>query len=96
MMTTGQKITLYRKFNEGSEYGDAVDRLLDAAHILDGISQDHELALTMLVIEKLIRDYMTMAKHREIEWSEYREIDPVLYTYMLGGACKLTQEQFEG
>jgi hypothetical protein len=93
---TSQKIEFYRQFDEGTELGDAVRNLLTAASILNGISADHELALTLLVIEKLMRDYMEMARDRQFDWEEYNSIDAELYTYLLGGARKLTEEEYNG
>jgi len=89
------KIAFYRRtFNEGTEIEDAVKCLLDAADILNGLSADHELALVMLTAEKLMRDYLDFARTRGVDWDEYKEIDPELYTYMLGGAQKLNEEDF--
>ena len=93
--TTYDKIKFYRRFEiEGTELADAVHCLLSAANILDGISCDHELALTLLAAENVIRDYMEYARDRGVDWDEYESIDPELYTYMLGGARKLTQEEY--
>ena len=94
-MNISKKIQLYERFNEGTELEDAVKKLLQAASILNGISADHELSLVMLVVEKLIRDYMAEARNRNVEWEEYEEIDPELYSFMLGGAQKLTRAQYE-
>jgi hypothetical protein len=94
-MTTSEKIALYKKFDEGCELGDAVRLLLNAASILNGISCDHELALVMLTVEKIMRDYMEKARDRWFDWEEYQDIDPQLYSYLLGGARKLTQEEYE-
>lgn len=89
------KITFYRRtFNEGTEIEDAVKLLLDAADVLNGISADHELALTILTAEKLMRDYLDFARSRGVDWNEYKDIDPELYAHLLGGAQKLNEEQF--
>lgn len=91
------KIEFYRqRFNEGTEIEDAVQFLLSAADVLNGLSADHELALTLLTAEKLMRDYMDFARNRGVDWEEYQEIDAELYTYLLGGAQKLTEEQYRG
>lgn len=95
-MTTAEKLTLYRKFDEGTEISDAIHLLIRAALVLNGISADHELGLVMLTIEKMIRDYMEMGRARNLDWEDYKEIDPELYSFVLGGANKLSIEQFQG
>ncbi len=94
-MAEVDKYELYEKFNEGSELGDAVSALLNAGHTLSGIGCDHELALVTLTVEKLMRDYMEMARNREFDWEEYEDINENLYAYLLGGARKLTKEEYE-
>lgn len=49
---------------------------------------------TILTAEKLMRDYLDFARSRGVDWDEYKDIDPELYTYLLGGAQKLNEEQF--
>jgi hypothetical protein len=93
-MTTAEKLDLYSRFDEGTELGDGVRGLIPATQVLNGIGCDHEVALVVLVIEKLIRDYMEMARARQFDWDEYSSIDAELYAYMLGGARKLTEEEY--
>lgn len=93
-MKTSEKIEFYSKFNEETELTDAVSLLLRACRVLNGISADHELQLVLLTVEKLIRDEMEYARTRQIEWEQYDEINPELYSYFLGGATKLTEEEY--
>lgn len=88
------KIILYRSFNEGTEIGDTVELLLDAANILNGLALEHELSLTILVVEKMIRDYMENAQNQYFSWDEYQRIDPKLYAFFLGGAEKLSEKDY--
>jgi hypothetical protein len=63
---------------------------------LNGIGAVHETALTILVVENLIRDYMKAARNRLYEWEDYEAIDAELYSFILGGARKLTEAEYCG
>jgi hypothetical protein len=93
-MNCQEKIDLYRRFDEGTELSDAVSSLLDAAFTLDGLSAEHECQLTILTVEKLIRDYMYQAQSAELFWHDYEKIDEELYCRMLGVERKMTQMEY--
>lgn len=93
-MTNSDRIELLEKFSEGTELEDAVQLLLDAASILTGISCDNDSFLVLSIVESLIRNYYEYARDGNLSWEDYNEINPELYTYILGGARKLTQEGY--
>ena len=80
---------------EGCELGDAIISLCDAVSVLRGISADHEANLAMLACKKLCVDYCDMGRNRELDYSYYEFIPEDAYSYFLGGARKLTEEQYE-
>jgi hypothetical protein len=65
-----------------------------AAFTLDGLSAEHECQLTILTVEKLIRDYMYQAQSAELFWHDYEKIDEELYCRMLGVERKMTQMEY--
>lgn len=80
---------------EGCEVGDVIICLSDAVWTLRGLGADHEAKLVMLACDKLCRDYCEMGRNRELDWDYYELIPEDAYSYYLGGAKKVTEEQYE-
>ena len=93
-MNAADKIELYREFDEGTELGDIVDSLLAAAHGLRGLGLDHELNLTLLVIEKMLKDYFTFMRDSWPRWEDYDKISTRLYQTVMGEE-KLTLKEWQ-
>ena len=92
--TNRAKINLYRRFNEGSELGDAVGALLDAASTMDGLGMDHETQLSLVIVEKIILDYYKLGSERGLPWFLYDEIDAKLYHKFIGER-KMSKKEYE-
>lgn len=93
-MNCQEKIDFYRRFDEYTELSDAVSSLLNAAFTLDGLGAEHECQLTILTVEKLIRDYMVSAQLAELFWHDYEKIDEELYCRMLNVERKMTKSEY--
>jgi hypothetical protein len=102
--TLKEQIELYRRFKEGTELEEIVFHLVEASSIIYGFGAGN------IDAEKEVSDLLSLARsyidscladlHKgfwvdQMTWEEYNEIDPELYSYVLGGLKKYTQEEYE-
>ena len=89
-----KRIEYLAKFNEGTEIGDIVREAAVLARML--LDDRPNCIRVILVAEDYARLHCEELKHRGCSWEEYDEFDSDCYTWFLGGAKKLTKEQFDG
>lgn len=93
-MTFYEKHALLSKYFEGTEIGDAVERLLDAAWSLKGINYDAEATTVLDIAEVLIKNDLDYIIIESGDYESYKQFDDEVYKYVTGKP-KLSKEKFE-
>ncbi len=93
-MDADEKIQLYQEFDEGTEIGDIVESLLTAARGLRGLGLTHELSLTLIIVEKMLKDYFIFMRDSWPRWEDYDKINDKLYQAIMDEK-KLTLEEWQ-
>jgi hypothetical protein len=73
---------------DGTEIGDAIKHLTIAANILYGVSSDYEAEATLLLAEKLCREYLVWLREKH-DPEAYEEISEEVFKHFTGGAQKI-------
>jgi hypothetical protein len=96
-MTTAERIEFCKKLaaNEGTEIGDAIKHLAYAASILNGISNDYETHISLLMAENLCRQHIEWLRSGAPDYEFYNEMPDDVFSHFSGGAKKLTEEEWE-
>ena len=80
---------------EGTEIGDAISSLVNAARVLRGLEDDFHAESALLLAENLSRQHVKdWVWSRCCDWEEYEACDPDVFAHFTGGAKKLTEEEF--
>lgn len=91
--TFQHRLAMCQEVHEGTEFGECLSLLCEAANSLNGINYTFEAEISLLMAEKLCQEYIDYTRDSG-NWEEYNQIDQEAYKHFTEGEEKMDKQGY--